>query len=188
MKKAAMVLMFGLLAAGYARAQTFAVYAGKTSVETNFWGVSLGGNILSFLQLQVDVFKYINHDEALYSPVEAEDRSDFLGLSGNVVLKLPIHLLPYLHSLDFIQPFILRGYGAGLENLSSEYWDAPDLEGDTGVLTKVRTFDVWGGGVVIMITRKLGIKADYRSLDIPELENMGYPARRINRFSFGICF
>ncbi len=184
MKKAVIVLLLGLLAAGFSRAETVSLYAGKTSVKTNFWGISLGGNIWSFLQLQADVFKYFSQDQAL----EAENRGDFLGVSGNIVLKIPIHLLPYLHKLEFVQPYILRGYGAGLESLSSEFWNIPNNEGKTGVLTKIRRFDTLGAGIVVMITRKLGVKADFRSLKIIELEAMAYPARRVNRFSFGICF
>jgi len=184
MKKAGIVLLLGLVVAGFSRAETVSLYAGKTSVETNFWGISLGGNIWSFLQLQADVFKYFSQDQAL----EAENRGDFLGVSGNIVLKIPIHLLPYLHKLEFVQPYILRGYGAGLESLSSEFWNLPNNDGKTGVLTKIRRFDALGAGIVIMITRKLGVKADFRSLKIIELEAMAYPARRVNRFSFGICF
>jgi hypothetical protein len=188
MKKAVIVLLLWLLAAGFSRAENFSLYAGKTSVKTNFWGISLGGNIWTFLQLQVDVFKYFSQDLALYSPIKAENRGDFTAVSGNIVLKIPIHLLPYLHDFEFVQPYVLRGYGAGLENLSSEYWDVPNIDGKPGILTKIRRFDTLGAGIVIMVTRKLGVKADFRSINIIELKGMAYPARRFSRFSFGICF
>jgi len=187
MKKAVIVLLLGLLAAGFSRAENLSIYAGKTSVKTNYWGISLGGDIWSFLQLQVDVFKYFSQDQDLYSPIKAENRGDFLGVSGNFVLKIPIHLLPSLHDFEFIQPYVLRGYGAGLENLSSEYWRVPDVNAKTGLLTKIRRFDVLGAGITIMVTRKLGVRADYRSTNIIEHKGMAYPARRFGRFSFGIC-
>lgn len=187
MKRAMLGVLLGILAVGFARAESIYIYAGKTSVTTNFWGISLGGNIWSFLQLQVDAFKYFSQDQALYSEIKSENRGDLTSLSGNLALKLPIHLLPYCHALDFFQPYILRGYGAALENLSPEYWDVPDLNGKTGILTKIRRFDVLGAGAVIMVTPKIGIRVDYRSLNLIEHTGMGYPARRVNRFSFGIC-
>lgn len=187
MKKAVIVLLLGFLAAGFSRAENLTIYAGKTSVKTNFWGISMGGDIFSFLQIQADVFKYFSQDQALYSPIKAENRGDFTAVSGNLVLKLPIHLLPHLNALEFIQPYVLRGYGAGLENLSSEYWDVPNIDGKSGILTKIRRFDVLGAGITIMIARKLGVKADYRSINIIEHKGMAYPARRFSRFSFGIC-
>jgi hypothetical protein len=186
MKKKFLFFLIFLISAQFLRAEYFTAYAGRTSIKTNYWGVSIGDTIWSYLQFQVDFCKYLNRDESL----EPKDRGDYLGLSGNFVLKLPIHLLPHLYKLEFVQPYILTGFGYCLESTSSGYLDRPDKNGKTGLLSKTRQFNSLGVGLIIMIIPKMGLKIDYRSVKISDhTKDMDdQPARRFNRISFGLCF
>lgn len=166
----------------------FTGYTGASADNTQLVGVTLGGDIWHFLQLQVDFFKYIKEDQNLYSNDPALDRSDFTGISGNLVLKIPIHLAPYLDKLEFINPYVLIGYGYGLESFSMEFFDMPDSEGNTGLMNKIRQFNSFGGGIIVWPLPTIGIKLDYRSVKISEHVNMGWPARKFNRLSIGVCF
>ncbi len=188
MKRVLVILFFLGFAWRVGVCEHLSVAIGRTSVNTNFWGVSLGGDAWHFLQIQLDAFKYMNKDVALSSPLPELSRGDFLGLSGNLVLKLPIHFLPKLDRLDFIQPYVSAGLGFGLESLNSEYLQAEDAAGKSGFLSKMRLFSSLGGGVIIMVIPVMGIKFDFRSLNVREHEGLQLPARRFNRFSFGICF
>jgi hypothetical protein len=186
-----LVLIF-LLVAGLLRAEHFTLYAGRTSVKTELWGVALGADdIWSFLQFQMDFFKYMNKDKetpGLFSEDPALNRSDFLALSGNFVLRIPIHLLPHLYKFNFIEPYISKGIGACLESTATAFMDVLDLKGKTGVFSKIRRFDSFGGGVIIWVIPKMGLKLDFRSIKIAQNKNMNWPARKFSRFTFGLCF
>jgi len=169
-------------------AENFTIYTGSTSKKIAFLGSTIGGDIWHFIQLQLDVFKYLQQDQSLYSAKPENNRGDFLGASINFALKFPIHLIPYLEKLDYIQPYIVAGYGYGIENLASEYINLPDKDGKTGFFSKLRQFDSFGYGIIIMITPSFGFKIDSRSIKISKDDGMGYPYRRFTRFSFGICF
>jgi len=173
------------------KGENVSVYLGTTgnsAGNAQLAGVSLGGNIWHFLQLQVDFFKYIKRDQNLYSADPTLDRSDFTGISGNLVLKIPIHFIPYLDKLEFINPYILVGYGYGLENFTSEFHNLPDKEGNTGPFSKTRKYESLGAGVIIWVLPTIGIKLDYRSIEMPMHTGMDFPARRFNRVCLGICF
>lgn len=176
-----------LLILSPAKAERVTFYAGATSSDARYVGASLGGDLFPYLQLQFDIFKFTEKDNSLYSENRAEDRSDFLGASLNFALRLPIYLIPGLDKLNFIYPYLLAGYGAGLENLSSVYLEVPDVDGDTGIFSKLRQYHTYGAGLVIMLTSKFGLKFDYRNVSMPGLTGMGYSSRKFSRYSFGIC-
>lgn len=188
MKKKFLFILIFLIAFEFSNAENFAIYTGRTSDEVQFLGTSIGGDILHYLQLQLDFFRYIQDDQALYSDNPEENRGDFLGVSLNFALKIPINLIPYLDKFDYIQPYILVGYGYGLESLASEYMDVPDADGKTGIFSKMRQFDSFGYGLIVMVASTIGLKIDFRSIKISEHEGMGYPSRKFNRISFGLCF
>lgn len=187
MKKKLLIFLVVLFLTQAMFAENFTIFTGTASTDTEFFGLSFGGEILGFLYINFDFFKYLKDDQSLYSDIPAENRGDFLAGSLNFELKLPIHLIPYLDKFDFIQPYILFGYGYGLENLSKEYFDLPDNNGKTGLSTKLRQFYSSGIGIVVMVSPSIGIKIDYRSLNISEHQGMGYSGRKISRISFGIC-
>jgi len=168
-------------------AESATIYTGVTSNKARYMGISLGGDIFPYLQCQIDVLKFTKKDSSLYSDTPEENRSDFLGASLNFALRLPIHLIPNLDRLRFIAPYVLAGYGAGLENLSTAYFEVPNADGNSGFITKLRPYHSFGGGLIVMLTPRLGVKFDYRSMSMPGLAKMGYPSRKLSRFSFGIC-
>jgi hypothetical protein len=168
-------------------AENITLYAGTTSSKARYVGVSLGDDIFPYLQCQIDVLKFTKKDSSLFSDIPEENRSDFLGASLNFALRIPIYLIPHLDRLRFIAPYVLAGYGAGLENLSTAYFDVPNADGKTGFVTKLRQYHSYGGGLIVMLTSRFGVKFDYRSMNMPGLVKMGYPSRKLNRFSFGIC-
>ncbi len=170
------------------KSENLTLYYGSGANNTKVAGASMGGNIWHYLQFQLDVFKYLNQDMNFYSVNPSEDRSDFLGLSGNVALKIPIHLIPSLDRLEFVQPYILIGYGYGIESIKGEFIKEPDSEGNTGIFSKIRQFDSIGTGIIIWVLPTVGIKVDYRSIKLSEHEKMGFPKRKFNRISLGICF
>lgn len=188
MKKTFLLLLVSLFTIGFLKAENFTLYTGKTSGHVGFAGVSAGGDVWHFLHLQFDFFKYLQQDQSLHSGIPEENRGDFLGASINFVIKIPIHFIPYLDKLDFIQPYILTGYGYGLENLAGEYLKLPDKYGNTNWFTKLRQFDSFGYGLILMLSPKFGIKVDYRSIRLPEQDRMGYYYRKFNRLSVGLCF
>jgi len=188
MKKKFLLLLVFLFVFKYSQAENLTIYSGTTSVNTQYFGATAGGDILDFLQMQIDFFKYLKKDQSLYSSIPGENRGDFLGISFNFALNLPIHLIPSLDKYDYIQPYILVGYGFGVENLSGDYMRVPDKDGKTGIFSKMRQFDSYGLGLVVMVTPQIGFKVDYRSVNISALEGMGYPSRKFNRFSFGVSF
>jgi len=163
-------------------------YTGSSADNTQLVGVTFGGDIWHFLQLQVDFFKYLKEDQNLFSSDPTLDRSDFIAVSGNLVLKIPIHLAPYLDKLEFINPYVLIGYGYGLESFNKDFFDVPDSEGNTGLWSKARQFDSFGFGVIVWPLPTIGVKLDYRSVKISEHEAMSWPARKFNKISIGICF
>jgi len=168
-------------------AESATIYTGVTSSKARYVGISIGGDIFPYLQCQIDVLKFTTKDSSLYSDTPEENRSDFLGASINFALRLPIHLIPNMDRLHFIAPYVLAGYGTGLENLKTAYFEVPNAEGNTGFITKLRSYHSFGGGLIIMLTPRFGLKFDYRSTSMPGLAKMGYPSRKFNRFSFGIC-
>lgn len=169
-------------------AENFTIYSGTTSNEIGLIGVTLGGDVLDFLNMNIDVFKYLKKDQSLYSGIPSESRADFLGASINFNLRFPIHFIPYLDRLDFIQPYLLVGYGYGTESFASEYFQIEDKNGRSGIFSKLRQFDSFGYGIIIMLTKTAGIKVDFRSIKISDHEGMGFPGRRFSRFSLGLCF
>jgi len=177
-----------LLFSAFAKAENLTIYTGATSHKVSVAGVSLSDYLIPYLQFQLDVFKFTGKDKALHSDDPALNRDDFIAAAFNVVLKLPIHLLPHLDRLAFLEPHFLVGYGFGLESLRSAYFDVPNNEEKTGLFTKLRQYRSYGAGLVVMLTYNLGLKIDYRSIGISELKGMGYPARRFNRVTFGVCF
>ena len=187
MRKLVWLAAFVVLSWGFSSGQNLVLFAGKASSQTNFAGGGLGGDIWNFLQFQFDFFKYINKDTNLYSDNPLDNRSDMIALSGNFILKLPIHLLPYLHDFDFVNPFLFTGYGYCLENMAAEYMDQPDLDNNSGFFSKVRKFDTWGYGLIVWAIPKVGIRLEYRSMNIAEKAAAGLPARKLSRWSFGIC-
>lgn len=187
MIKKFLFLFIFLIAFGFSRAENLTMFTGVAANKTELLGASLGGDIWHFLQIQFDIFKYLEQDQSLYSSDPEQNRGDFLGISLNFALKIPIHLIPYLDKLDFIQPYVVTGYGFGLENLAGEYIALPDVNGKTGIFNKIRQFDSFGYGLIIMVVPKIGIKIDYRSIKISELKGMGYTSRKFARISFGIC-
>jgi hypothetical protein len=188
LKKAILVLSFIFFLFHFLYAENFTLYTGKAN-KTQYIGASLGGDIWDFLQLQVDGLKYLKDDSGLHSDDPIYNRGDFLGLSLNFVLKLPIHLIPYLDRFDYIQPYVLVGRGYGIENLAGDYHAAENaVDKKTGLFSKILSFNSFGYGLIFMITSRFGIKVDYRSVNISEHEGMGLPARKFGRVSFGICF
>jgi len=189
MKKRVGVFVLLLFFSGFSFGEeVFSLYAGMTPNKTTLVGLSLGGDILHFLQMQVDLFKYLKRDFSLHDADARVDRGDFAGLSLNFVLKLPIHLLPYLDEWDFFQPYILTGIGYGLENLNSKYFKVPTKDGKTGIFSKMRRFATFGVGFNIMVGPRLGIKIDARTFTISGHDGMRYSSRHITRFSLGLCF
>lgn len=172
----------------YLNSETLTIYTGVTSKKTTFLGASLGGEIFPYLNLYIDGFKYLKNDEELYSPEPEKNRGDFGALSINIKLRFPIDLLPYLDKFDYIQPYIVAGYGYGIENFSGAYHQIPDKNNKTGFFTKVIKFHSFGYGIIFMLSQTTGIKIENMKLNLNELERMGYPARQISRFSLGICF
>jgi len=183
----ALFLALFLLTLSATKAEKLTFYAGASSGKARHVGASLGGDIFPYLQCQADVFKFTKGDSSLSSEIPDLDRGGFLGASINFALRLPIYLIPGLDSLRFISPYVLAGYGAGLENLSSSYFEVPNADGDTGFLTKLRQYHSFGGGLVLMLTSSFGLKFDYRTINMPGLVKMGYPSRKFDRFSFGVC-
>lgn len=189
MKKGIGVFVLLLFFSGFSFGEeVLSLYTGTTSNKTPLIGLSLGGDIWHFLQMQVDLFKYLQRDSSLHDADPRADRGDFVGLSLNFVLKLPIHLLPYLDEWDFVQPYVLTGIGYGLENLSGEYFNEPTKDGKTGIFSKMRRFDTFGVGLNIVLGPRLGIKIDSRTFKISAHNGMGYSSRNITRFSIGLCF
>jgi hypothetical protein len=168
-------------------AESITFYAGISSSKARYVGVSLGGDLFPYLQCQFDVLKFTTKDSSLFSDIPEKNRSDFLGTSLNFALRLPIYLIPHLDRLRFIAPYVLAGYGAGLENLSTVYFDVPNADGKSGLITKLRPYHSYGCGLIVMLTSRFGVKLDYRSMNMPGLVKMGYPSRKLNRYSFGIC-
>jgi len=187
MKKKLLIFLVVLFLTQALFAENFTIFTGTASTDTEFLGLSFGGEILDFLYINFDFFKYLKEDQSLYSGIPEENRGNFLAGSLNFELKLPIHLIPYFDKFDFIQPYILFGYGYGLENMSKDYFDLPDNDGKTGLSTKLRQFYSSGLGVVVMVSPSIGIKLDYRALNISENQGMNYSSRKISRISFGIC-
>lgn len=188
MKKA--LIGFGIVLASAAAlgAEGFTLYTGKAN-NTSYLGVAIGGDIGDFLQLQIDMMKYLKDDPSLHSDVPELSRGDFLGVSGNFVLKFPLQLIPYLDRFDYIQPYISVGRGIAAENTGAAYNDAPNpVDGKTGIFNKLRPFKSFGYGLLIMITSKFGLKVDYRSVNLSEHKGLGLPGRKFSRLSFGICF
>jgi len=188
MKKTLFILVTIFFAISLARPENLTLYTGRATTQVSLAGVSVGGDIWHFLGMHIDMFKYIKPDETLYSGVPIENRGDFAGASLNFVLKIPLHLIPYLHRLEFIQPYFSTGYGFGLENLAGEYLKKPDKDGNTIFLSKLIQYDSFGCGLIVMLTENFGIKFDYRKLSLSENEKMVYNSRSFKRFSIGICF
>jgi len=170
------------------RAEKLTLYTGLASSDAQYIGATMGDDVFSFLNFQLDIHKYTKKDKSLYSAIPEENRSDFLGLSLNLALKFPLYLIPHLDKLDFLEPYVLVGYGIGLENLHDAYLSVPNAEGRTGMLSKLRQYNSYGAGLIVMFTSVFGVKLEVRSVNIKELEGMGFPARRSDRYSFGICF
>lgn len=187
MKKKLLIFLVVLFLTQAMFAENLTIFSGTASSKTEFFGMSFGGEILDFLYINFDFFTYIKEDESLYSEIPSENRGNFLAGSLNFELKLPIHLIPNLDKFDFIQPYILFGLGYGVENLAQDYFDLPDNNGKTGFSTKLRQFYSSGFGAIVMVSPSIGIKIDYRVLNISELQRMDYPSRKIFRLSFGIC-
>ena len=187
MKKKLLIIVIFLFISQSILAEDFTIFTGTTSVNTEFFGLSFGGEVIDFLFINFDFFNYLKEDESLHSDIPAENRGKFLAGSINFELKLPLHLVPHLDKLDFIQPCIHFGLGYGMENLDREFTNVPDIDDKTGFFTKLRQFKSSGIGLVIMISPSIGIKIDYRTLKIAELERMGWPSRSFTRFYFGIC-
>jgi len=195
LKKKIVFLALVFMTVHFMHAEGTTLYIGSTSTKAQLAGITFGGDIWDFLQIQVDFMKYIKEDPSLHVDDPAVNRGDFLGASLNVVLKMPIHLIPYLDQFDYIQPYILAGRGYGVESLVTDYFNNPN-EGDqkTGVFNKIRGFNSFGVGVVVMLAPKFGLKLDYRSVNIAEHAGMGIAAgqagqaRSFHRISFGVCF
>jgi hypothetical protein len=169
-------------------AEGLTLYMGKTSAKARYYGVSIGGDIWDFLQLQFDVMKYFREDPTLHSEDPALNRGNWLGASFNIVLKLPLHLIPYMDRFEYIQPYLLSGYGYGLESLAAEYIDQEDANGNSGLFSRLRPYRVLGAGLVIMISPMFGLKIDYRTFNLSEQKDIGLPGRSFDRISIGICF
>jgi hypothetical protein len=168
-------------------AENLTIYIGKSKAQ--FAGVTIGGDIWDFLQLQVDVMKYLKDDTSLHSDDPKLNRGDFLGASVNVVLKLPLHIIPYLDQFDFIQPYLTAGHGFASENLTADYNNLPNPgDNKTGIFNKLWSFNSFGVGLIIMISPQFGLKVDYRSIDLAAQTGLNLPARSFGRTSFGICF
>jgi len=170
------------------RAEAFTLYTGKAN-NTKYAGFAFGGEIGDFLQLQIDVMKYLKDDPSLHSDLPELSRGDFLGVSGNFVLQIPLQLIPHLNRFDYIRPYILVGRGIASENIGGNYNDAPNpVDGKTGIFNKLRSFSSFGYGLVVMISPAFGLKVDYRSLNLSAHTGLGLPGRKFNRLSIGICF
>lgn len=184
-----MIPLFGLLllCPAFTKAENLTIYTGTTSTKVQYAGISLGDYMFPYLQFQIDIFKFTGKDKSLAAEDPALNRGDFLGASVNFALKLPLHLLPRMDRLAFLEPYFLVGYGGGLESLKSAYFDVPNSEGKTGLMTKLRRYRSYGAGIIVMLTSHFGLKLDYRSISISELKEMAYPARNFSRYSFGIC-
>jgi len=188
MKRIGFGIVLILMSAALLSAENFTLYAGNAN-KTQFLGLAISGDVGDFLQFHFDLLKYVKKDQNLISDNPKLDRSDLLGASGTFVLKLPIHLLPYLDRLDYIQPYLSAGTGLAIESTSAEYNDAPGaVDGGTGVFRKVRTFFSFGYGVIVMIATEFGIKLDFRTIDMAAHSGMGLPARKFDRVSVGVCF
>lgn len=187
MKKELFISMIVLFLTQTVFAEDFTIFSGRASTKTQFFGVSFGGEIFDFLFINLDFFKYIKEDESLSSPIPEQNRGKFLAGSLNFDLKIPIHLIPHLDKLEFIQPYILLGYGLGIENLSNDYINFPDINGKKGFFTKTRQFYSSGFGVILMISSSIGFKMDYRMINISEHKKMEYPSRKFSRIYFGLC-
>ena len=190
MKKGLIFLFLIIITLQTSTAENLTLYTGNTSRNIKYVGCTVGGDILHFLQMQLDVFKYLKNDTdpALYSVNPEENRGDFLGVSINFALKLPIHLIPGLDRYDFVQPYISSGIGYGWENLSGQYMGTENADGNSGLFTKMRKFGSLGVGIVGMISQTFGVKIDFRHLNINELTKMNYQKRSFSRLSIGICF
>jgi len=189
LKKTILFLALILMSLNLLNAESTTLYTGKTSTKAQYMGLTFGGDIWDFLQLQFDVLKYLKDDPDLHSDDPIFNRGNFLGVSLNFVLKLPIHLIPYLDQFDYIQPYLLTGRGYGLESLATEYFDQPNsVDEKSGIFSKIRAFDSFGYGLVVMVSPTFGIKVDYRSVNLAEHKGTGLQSRSFGRVSFGICF
>ena len=191
MKKGIWGLVVVLLAVPLAGQEKTTLYTGRATTNTQYGGFTFGNDVFDFLQIQFDVLKYLKDDPALHRDDPSLSRGDFLGVSLNCVLKLPIHIIPLLDSFDYIQPYIVAGRGYAVESLTTDYYEAPSPgNGKTGVFNKLRSFSSFGYGLVVMITPALGLKLDYRTMKLGELSRLGADgaARKINCLSVGLCF
>lgn len=188
-KKVCFLLFFALGLYNFTFAEGITFFTGTTSKKVTFGGTNFGGEIIDYLQWQLDAFKYIKKDPDLSTDNPLTDRGDFLGISLNFALKLPIHLIPYLDQFDYIQPYIVQGYGFCLESLAGDYLSAINkVDNKSGVFSKVRSFNSFGYGVVFMISPAVGIKVDSRSVNINEHKGMALEKRKFTRFSIGLSF
>lgn len=177
-----------LAAACFATAENTVLYTGRGSNKAQFIGISQAGDVLDFLQLQFDIMKYVKDDPSLHNEDKLLSRGDFLGVSLNVALKLPIHLIPGLDRFDFIQPYLVVGKGIGAESLSPDYYEFGAGQG--GLFKQLRTFGSFGYGLVVMFAPSIGARLDVRSVNIAESEGMGVNGapRKFQRVSVGLCF
>ena len=187
MKKVWVVLFLVVGLTHFAVAENMTLSIGQAKAQ--FASVALGGNIWDFLQLQLDVMKYLKDDPGFQNADAKLSHGDFLGVSLVVALKLPIHLIPGLDRFDYIQPYISAGRGYGLESLEAGYNNEPNV-GDqkTGFYNKMIAFNTLGGGVLFMIAPKFGVKLDYRQMSLAEQKGIPLPARKMDRISIGVAF
>lgn len=133
------------------------LYAGKRSAE-NLVGISLGSELWSFLGMEFD----------FYRSLEAHG---CLGLSFNFTLNLPLNIISELEPLSFIRPYFISGVGYYAGNFymeTEEFWK------------QFKQYDSFGYGFIIMLSSKVGIRFDSRSI---KLENMKW-----TRTSVGLNF
>jgi hypothetical protein len=188
LKRVALVAVVIVLSWTALAAEGLTLYFGKASTQTQYYGVSIGGDIWDFLQLQFDVMKYAKQDPALRNDDPALSRGDWMGASFNIALKLPLHLIPSLDRLEFIQPYILTGFGYGLESFAADYLERTAPNGKSGLFNWLRPYRALGVGVIVMLSPTVGVKLDYRTLTLNEQADLLLPGRSFNRLSVGICF
>jgi hypothetical protein len=191
MKRIIVCLLVGACLSLSVYAETWTLYTGTASNKTTYFGISLGGNIWSYLQLQFDISSLLQKDgdsSLQYINEKTFKLNDFYGASFNLTLKFPIHLLPYMEDFDYIQPYILTGYGYGLENSTTEFFNNKNtVNKKTGLFSKLRQFDSFGFGLIVMLGPSVGIKIDSRMIKIEAHEGMSLSGRKFNRFSIGLC-
>jgi len=188
MKKIVLCLGLYLLCLRIGWGQNTSLYFGRASNQAQLLGVTFHNEVLDYLLFQIDVWKYLNKDQALVTNDVFTDRGDFLSFSGTVALKLPIHLIPYLEMLELFQPYVLSGYGFGVESINLDYLFASDSETENNFLTKLRGYKSFGLGCFIMVSSRFGIQIDYRTISIASQEKMGWPNREFKRISVGAVF